>query len=139
MRVRRRLRRTVGAVILLSICSQAETLAASNSYIRRSVESPHPEGRRLWKWSAVVLAGALAADSASSWNRYEANPLLRSADGRFQGGNLALKAGIAGGGLLAQWLILRKRPEAARAASTVNFSAAGLLGGAAIHNLHVSK
>ena len=94
---------------------------------------------RLWKLSALALAGALAADSASSWGRPELNPLVRGNAGRFDGRSFSLKAGIAGGGLLAQYVLLRRAPQAEKAAAWTNFGAAGLLGAAAIRNYQANR
>lgn len=102
----------------------------SDAPVRRSL---------LWKLSAVALAGALAADTASSWGRPELNPLVRGQAGRFDGRSFGLKAGIAGGGLLAQYLLLRKAPQAEKAAAWTNFGAAGLLGAAAIRNHQANR
>jgi hypothetical protein len=94
---------------------------------------------KLWKFSALALAGALAADSASSWGRPELNPLVRGNAGRFDARSFGLKASIAGGGLLTQYLLLRKAPQAEKAAAWTNFGAAGLLGAAAIHNYQARR
>lgn len=94
------------------------------------------EGRRgrFWKASVVALAGATAADAASSVGRIELNPVLRSADGRFGARGIAIKAAISGGAVFAQWLLLRKNPEAEKYAATANFLAATTFTSVAFRN-----
>lgn len=90
-------------------------------------------GRRVWRWSLAALATGASLDVASSWGRYEANPLARDATGRFSPvRGLALKAGV-GAGL---WLLGRKSPKAGTVA---NLTAAGIWAGAALHNWRTSK
>ncbi|MDX2179394.1 MAG: hypothetical protein SFV18_07370 [Bryobacteraceae bacterium] len=95
---------------------------------------PRKPKMRFWKASALVLAGALAADTASSWGRPELNPLVRGGGGRFDARSFGIKAGIAGGGLAIQYFLLKRSPQAERAAAYANFTAAGTLGYAAARN-----
>lgn len=89
---------------------------------------------RFWKVSLVALAGATVADAASSWNRPEANPILRSSSGQFGPQGVAIKIGLAGTVAVTQYFLARRGPKAERIASIANFSAAGVFGAAAIHN-----
>ena len=89
---------------------------------------------KIWRLSAALLACVTIADISSSAGRPEANPLLRSPDGRFSGRGIALKGAIVGGALGTQWLLTRKNPKAAGYAAAANFAAAGLTGGTAARN-----
>lgn len=90
--------------------------------------------RRLWKTSVAVLTAATLTDAASSWNRPEANGLLRGESGRFGYKGIAIKGALAGSTILFQHFLLKKSPGAARAAAWTNFTMAGGLAGAAAYN-----
>lgn len=89
---------------------------------------------KLWRASAAVLGAVTIADMQSSVGRIEANPLLSSQNGRFSGRGIALKGLVIGGALGAQWLMIRKNPNAAPYAAGINFAAAALTGAAVVHN-----
>lgn len=89
---------------------------------------------RIYRWSVGAVVAGMAADSATSWGRMEANPILRDGSGRFGGRGLALKSGLTVGGLVVTHLVVRKQPALAKPAAVVNFAAAGVLGGVAIRN-----
>ena len=93
---------------------------------------------KLWRVSAAVLGAVTVADMQSSMGRLEVNPMLRSQNGRFGAQGVALKGGIVGGVLCAQWLMVRKNPKAAPYAAGMNFAAAALTGAAVAHN-HMLK
>lgn len=57
--------------------------------------------------SQMAVAGASAADLASSWGGQEANPLLRGTDGRFGARGAAVKFGMVGGIIALERLWLR--------------------------------
>lgn len=92
-------------------------------------------GSDLWHVSVAAYSGAQAFDAASSLGRIEANPLMRSADGRFGTRGIAIKAGITGAVVLGQYLILRRRPQARRALAVVNFGVAAGVGVVGARNL----
>src|SRR5438874_7791762 len=85
------------------------------TFMMFSFEAQAEESRhgKLWRVSAAVLGAVTIADMQSSVGRIEANPFLRSADGRFSGRGAALKGVGVGAALGAQWLLLRKNPKAA--------------------------
>ena len=86
-------------------------------------------------WSSVAaVTAAQTLDMHSSWGKYEANPLLRSPDGRFGVRGVAVKSSIAVGSLGVQTLILRKWPKARKAAVVINFAAAGAISVVAVRN-----
>jgi len=90
----------------------------------------------IWRVSQALLAGADAADAASSWGKQETNPLVRTGS-RFSYGSLAIKLGALTGGAVAQHYILRKAPYQTPIFASANLAAAALLGVAAVHNMHV--
>ena len=94
------------------------------------------------RWSAVwhvsqslLLAGG-AADIASSWGKYETNPLLRTGP-RFSYGSMAIKLGILTAGLTAQHYVVRKYPNRMPFYASANLALAGVFGIVAAHNMGV--
>jgi hypothetical protein len=108
---------------------------------RNLLEHPAPGARpsKLWRISVAVLAAGSAADAWSSYGRSETNPLLRNSGGRFSAQAIGIKAAVAGGTVAAQWLVLRKRPETAKAAAITNFGMAALFSGVAVRNRALAK
>ena len=79
-------------------------------------------------WSLHVMIAGGSADIVSSIGHYEANPLARSANGRFSPAKaVPLKAGICAG----LWLVRRKWPTAGKAAM---YTASGIWAGVALRN-----
>ncbi|MBA4182105.1 MAG: hypothetical protein C0506_16080 [Anaerolinea sp.] len=91
---------------------------------------------KLYSISVAALIGANAADLASSWGRPELNPLLTpgSSGGRFGWQAATIKLGLAGGSLLFQRYVLRRRPELQRGFAISNFIAAGAMSAVAVRN-----
>jgi ferric-dicitrate binding protein FerR (iron transport regulator) len=114
----------VGLVMILSIFSA-----------QSQAEERH---NKLWRVSAALLGAVTIADIQSSVGRQEANPLLASQNGQFNGRGVALKGAAVGAMLGVQWLMLRKNPHAAKYATGANFAAAALTGTIVIHN-HMVK
>jgi hypothetical protein len=94
--------------------------------------------RAVWHVSEALLAGANAADAASSWGKNEANPLVRAGP-QFSYGSLAIKLGALGGALAAQHYILRKAPEHTPLIASANLATAALLCVVAERNMHVPR
>jgi hypothetical protein len=117
--------------LVLGISSRAESLSAP------ALSSGRPSltrKQKLWRISAAVLGAVTIADIQSSYGRREMNPLLQSGSGRFEGRGIALKSAVAGGAVAAQWLMLRKHPEASGYAAAINFVASAATGAVVIHN-----
>ena len=85
-----------------------------------------------YRWSLVAMGASQALDIHSSMGGYELNPVLGR--GQFGKRQISIKAAIVGGWQLTQWLIVRRWPEARRAATWVNYGAAGATGAVAIRN-----
>ena len=103
------------------------------SVISLNAEGADSGRRRLWKWSIGMLAAANAADVMTSMGRYELNPVL--GQGRFGPRATSVKIGISAATMGAQFLILRRWPEALRKAAYLNFALAGATGGVAASNI----
>jgi hypothetical protein len=83
-----------------------------------------------------MLAGANAADAASSWGKNELNPVVRTGQ-TFGYGSLAIKMGALTGAVVAQRYILRKSPNKTPVFASANLAAAALLGVVAKRNMNV--
>ena len=87
---------------------------------------------RLWKASLAAVAGATVADIGSSVGMRELNPILgRGAFGPRQAG---VCAGISGGLILAEWLLVHHHPEREQAVAVANFGMAAAHGAVAVRN-----
>lgn len=124
-----------GCLVMLGGCCFAQPFPAS---IARVEERPaNHRVSRLWMASSIALIAATSADMASSWGRYEANPMLRSADGRFGARGVSIKLAITGAMIVPQMFIMRQSPGAQRLFTIANFAQAGLYTSVAIRNYGV--
>lgn len=87
-----------------------------------------------YRASQLALVGAMTADIGSSWGCAEANPILRSADGRFYGRGTAIKVGVTSTGLLLTHLLKRKFPKLEKPLTFMLGSSSGFLYYTAIRN-----
>ena len=94
--------------------------------------------RGFWRASVAALAAATIGDTYTSLERRENNPLLRSPDGRFRIRGMAIKGAITGGAIAAQWVMLRRTPQAEPVAATANFAVALIVTGVAGRNHRTS-
>jgi hypothetical protein len=90
------------------------------------------EHRKLAKLSRIAIVAASTADAASSWGGFEANPLLRSSNGRFGVRGSAIKFGV-----LAAWLLATRKHKYEPVVVYGNFAAAGALSGVAVRNWRI--
>jgi hypothetical protein len=97
-----------------------------------SADSVDGGGKRLWKWSLAAVAVGNAADVMTSVGRHELNPVLGV--GQFGPRATGTKIGISSAVVGLQYLLLRRRPEAARKLACLNFGLAAAAGGAAAYN-----
>jgi len=74
---------------------------------------------------------------ASSWGRNEANPMLRSGDGRFGAKGASIKLAMAGAIIAPQLFVMKRAPGSQRLFTIANFLQAGLYTGVAIRNYGV--
>lgn len=118
------------AVFTLQAQPQPESLLASGE------EQPHVS--RVWIASTVALLAATSLDAASSWGKYEGNPLLRSGNGTFGAQGVSLKFAIAGA-MLAPQLLFRKNRRATKFFTIANFAQAGMFTGIAVRNFGIPR
>jgi hypothetical protein len=92
--------------------------------------------RAVWHVSQSLLVAGNTADIATSWGKYETNPLLRTGS-RFSYGSMAIKLGMMMGGLTVQHYVARKFPNRIPYFASANLALTGVLGIVAAHNAGV--
>jgi hypothetical protein len=105
-------------------------------------DAERPQAKKRWRVSIVALAVASALDFSSSVGRYESNPLMRDASGRFSvGRGVAIKSGVMAGVLVTQILAMRgqRDPAIERTATLANFGAAAALTTISIRNRTIPR
>jgi hypothetical protein len=102
------------------------------------VQAETSKRAKIWRVSVAILGAVSITDMHSSMGRRESNPFLRSNDGRFHGRGIALKSLVVGSAVGAQWLLVRKNPNAAGYAAAANFAASALTGTVVVRN-HMLK
>lgn len=116
------------------------TFFLASPALAQSEASLKPGWKKAWIASLLAVAGSTAFDAASSAGRYESNPLLRRADGTFNGPRaLAIKGSSAGLMLVMQGLLARKHPDAYKRATILNAATAAAFTAIAARNLGVPK
>ncbi|HXE15365.1 MAG TPA: hypothetical protein VN633_24785 [Bryobacteraceae bacterium] len=119
------------AVFTLQAQSQSASLLSP-----READTTHVS--KVWIASTVALLAATSLDAASSWGKYEGNPLLRSSNGTFGAQGVSLKFAIAGA-MLAPQLLFRKNRRATKFFTITNFAQAGMFTGIAVHNFGIPQ
>ena len=84
--------------------------------------------------SLVALNSANLTDIKSSWHQQELNPVVGR--GSFGAGQLSFKLAVVGGSTAIQAFRHRKHHEHDTALTVGNFTGAGILTAASIHNIH---
>lgn len=120
-----RLRPMTGTSPLIAKIIKPELDVESQKKDRRS--------KLVWRISVAALLAGTAMDAATSMGKYESNPLLRSADGKFGMKGIAIKGGLAGL-IVGPQIAFRDRRELRSKFAIINFLEAGFFGGLAIHN-----
>ena len=100
----------------------------------REREAANEAWRRRWMWSLGPLVASEALDASSSYGLRELNPVLADSDGRFGMKAVGIKFSVVGGLVGVEYLLIKKFPGSAKFFSVVNFSAAGITTGLAVHN-----
>ena len=117
------MRKCIVMLLLCGVGLQGESLASHS--------------KRLLVASFAAVTAAEMVDSASSWGKFEANPVLGQS--RFGGAKAGIKIGVVTGMLAGQYLLLRHRgPGSFKAMAAINFASAGVLGGIAYHNSKIA-
>ena len=110
--------------LLWSVCLYGESLGSRS--------------KKLLLASFAAVTAAEIADSASSWNKFEMNPILGRS--RFGIGHAGIKIGVVSAILTGQYFLLRHRsPATYRAVAMANFAGAGALGTIAIRNWRLPR
>ena len=92
--------------------------------------------RAVWHVSQSLLVAGNTADIATSWDKYETNPLLR-VGARFSHDSMAIKPGMMMGGLTVQHYVAHKFPDRIPYCASANLALAGVFGIVAAHNTGV--
>jgi hypothetical protein len=87
-----------------------------------------------WKISIAPLVASQALDITSSYGMRELNPLLAQSQGQFGAQSATIKLGVTGGLIGVEYLIIKAHPSAARVFTKLNWGAAALTTGFAVHN-----
>jgi len=87
---------------------------------------------RNWSFSVAFFAGAQLMDTMSSRGAMEQNPVLGR--GQFGARQMAIKAGIGSGVILAERLIMRKHPETRRFWMWTNYATGTAIAAVAVRN-----
>jgi hypothetical protein len=104
------------------------------------VETRHTTSRatKVWLVSALALLAATSVDASSSWGKYETNPLLASADGRFGARGVSIKFGLAAATIVPQ-ILMRKNRGVTRVFTIANFGETVMFVPIVKHNYGISS
>jgi hypothetical protein len=122
---------------ILSVLALALPLAAQMNLLPPPSRSDAIEGRTFYRWSLVAVIAANAADSASSWRKAEANPMVARPGAQFGTTSLALKSAFVVTSLVLQHIALRHRPDLRQRMAWVNLATSGVLTGITRWNVTV--
>jgi hypothetical protein len=102
-------------------------------------ETPAPQAplSASWKWSIAPLVASQGLDIASSYGKHELNPLLAEPHGQFGAQSALLKVGVTAGLIGVEYLIVKAHPASARTFTKLNWAAAALTTGFAVHNFAI--
>lgn len=96
------------------------------------------ETSRAYGWSLAILGASQAVDIHSSMGLYELNPVVGKGP-CCTAKQVGVKVGIVTGVQVAAWYFTRRHPKARRLLANVNFGAAALTTGVAIHNYSLRR
>jgi hypothetical protein len=130
-----RMIRTVVVLLFLTLPVFAQPGSPAIAQVR---ETNPAHTSKLWTASCFLLVAGTSLDVASSWGKYEANPLLRSSDGRFGAKGLSLKLAITGAILVPQYM-MRNNPTVRKLFTFTNFAQAGMYTGIAARNFTIES
>jgi hypothetical protein len=119
------------ALLMSTIALRAADLPVAHQSIE---DTTRAAALKSWKISLAPLVASQALDVSSSYGMRELNPLLASANGGLEMKGAAIKLGITGAAVGAEYLIVRKFPRSARMISRLNWTSGIVTTGFAIHN-----
>jgi len=105
--------------------------------ITSEIPAPKAPLATSWKVSLAPLVASQALDITSSYGMRELNPLLAGPQGEFGARSAMLKVGVTAGLIGVEYLIVRAHPGAARMFTKLNWGAAALTTGFAVHNFSI--
>src|SRR5437879_5139853 len=123
----------IAALALASFASAADI----STELLPPVRSVDANAQRAWKRSLVPLMASQSLDAVSSYGMRELNPMLADSRGAFGMRATTVKFGVVGAFVGVEYLIVRKHPGAARVFSKLNWTAAGITTGVAVHNFAI--
>lgn len=97
--------------------------------------APHAQAaswRRFWRVTQAALVASTVADVASSYGKFELDPLLGR--GRYGVRQASLEIGITGAMIAVQEITVHHKPLVAKHLAIVNLVRVGLFTGLAAHN-----
>ncbi len=119
-------------VLLMSaLLAAAADLPAAHESMEQTARTAQLKS---WKISLVPLVASQALDASSSYGMRELNPLLASPNGGFEMKAAAIKLGVTGALVGAEYLVVRKYPRSARVISRLNWTTGIVTAGFAVHN-----
>lgn len=121
--------------LLLALVSLTPLVCAAE--ITSEVPAPKAPVAVSWKWSLAPLVASQALDITSSYGKRELNPLLAGPQGQFGVQSSLLKVGVTVGLIGVEYLIVKAHPSAARTFTKLNWAAAALTTGFAVHNFSI--
>jgi hypothetical protein len=120
---------------LLALVSLASSARAGE--ITNEIPTPKAPIPLSWKISLAPLVASQALDITSSYGMRELNPLLAGPQGQFDAQSAVLKLGVTAGLIGVEYLILKAHPKSARLFTKLNWGAAALTTGFAVHNFSI--
>ena len=123
------------AALLLTLISFTPLARAGE--ITSEIPAPQATIPASWKWSLAPLVASQALDITSSYGMRELNPLLAGPQGQFGMQSTLLKVGVTAGFIGIEYLIVKIHPASARIFTKVNWAAAALTTGFAVHNFAI--
>lgn len=132
----------IGKALLVVCLLVAPMMAGEN----QNPEPTRHSGARARVWSVLLRTGqaavvvAASMDIASSVGKFERNPLMRAADGRFSPARgTIVKLGTMGGLLAAAELLGRRCPAARPYVALALWGSAGITARTAVRNLGIPR
>jgi hypothetical protein len=113
------------------------TSVARAGEVTSDIPAPKVPLSASWKWSLAPLAASQALDITSSYGMRELNPLLADRQGQFGVQSAVLKVGVTAGLIGVECLIVKVHPSSAGMFTKLNWAAAGLTAGFAVHNFAI--
>jgi hypothetical protein len=121
--------------LLLTVISLAPLVRAGE--VTTEIPAPKLRLSASWKWSLAPLAASQALDISSSYGMRELNPLLAERQGQFGAQSAVLKLSVTAGLIGVEYLIVKAHPASARMFTKLNWGAAALTTGFAVHNFAI--